>query len=694
MFIFNANTTITASDAILTKPVANAVHILKRDMKKVFGETGSADNQIILEKAAISDEPVINQNQVSFTKTALAPEAFLIDIADHITITAGDDLGFVYGLLYLSEHYLDIKPFWFWMDQQIPKKEPVAIEPCHYESPKPAVRYRGWFFNDEVLLMRWSINGDEWEPWRMAYETLLRCGGNMTIPGTDKNARRNRQLASDYGLWITHHHAEPLGAEMFVRRYPDLDPNFSEYSDLFFKLWEEAVIEQKDMKVIWNVGFRGQGDCPFWSMDSSGNYNTPEKQGELISKLMEKQTRIIEKYVENPVLCTNLYGEIMELYKDGHIHFDDNIIRIYADNGYGKMVTRRRDNHSVRVAALPSEEEAGDQIHHHNGIYYHVSFYDLQAANHITMLPNSVDFVNHELSEVMRRHADDYWIINCSNVRPHVYYLDAVRKKWFGREISDAAHSREFVKDYFEGTESIAENLLQRPSVMLSYGPNEDEHAGEQFYNENIRMIMTHLIRRRTDNISGLYWIVGDIPLQEQIKKLCDICRNGMDGLENYQKECEEISASLSGENKTLFDGTILLQAKLHSLCAKGMLLCETACDAYFAEEYKKAFLHFGYSAECYQAAADALRACEYGVWKGFYYNDCFADIKHTAYMVYKMMGVVREIGDNARHDKWYRDAVYSDSDRKVMTLLVNDNHMTDLELFQAFKAIEDCQPS
>ena len=59
-------------------------------------------------------------------------------------------------------------------------------------------------------MMKWKINGDKKEPWRMAFETLLRCGGNMTIPGTDKNSRLNRQMAADMGLWITHHHAEPL----------------------------------------------------------------------------------------------------------------------------------------------------------------------------------------------------------------------------------------------------------------------------------------------------------------------------------------------------------------------------------------------------------------------------------------------------------------------------------------------------
>ena len=210
---------------------------------KVFDENG---NDIHLKKDDTLDE-----------------ESYKIDIAENIVISAADDLGFVYALLKISEKYLDIKPFWFWLDQKIEKKDSVRIEKCKINSPKPKVKYRGWFFNDEVLMMKWKINGDKKEPWRMAFETLLRCGGNMTIPGTDKNSRLNRQMAADMGLWITHHHAEPLGAEIFARAYPGVEANFMEKSELFYKLWEDAVIEQKDCNVIWNLcyywcGFNGQ----------------------------------------------------------------------------------------------------------------------------------------------------------------------------------------------------------------------------------------------------------------------------------------------------------------------------------------------------------------------------------------------------------------------------------------------------
>lgn len=663
MFNFSCNTSIDYSALhVLTKPVIRAVHVLERDIRKAFLPSGQPQSYIYLREDA-----------------TLSEEAYTITITDSITITAGDDLGFVYGLYHLSETYLGVKPFWFFLDQKLTPAENLILLEKNYSSAKPIVRFRGWFFNDEVLLTHWSVQCDDVRPWEMAFEALLRCGGNMTIPGTDKISRKWRQLASDMGLWITHHHAEPLGAEMFTRAYPDKEPNFSEYADLFFRIWEEGIIEQKDYNVVWNLGFRGQGDCPFWSHDKSGNYNTPEKRGELISELIEKQKQLVLKHVDNPVFCTNLYGEVMELYNDGHIHLSEDIIKVYADNGYGKMVTRRRDNHCVRVAALPTNPS--DE----SGIYYHVSFYDLQAAGHLTTLPNSVDFVENTLEEVLEKGADSYWLINCSNVRPHAYYLDAVRKKWFGTHISDETHSQEFASDYYANAAGIAACLSGYAKATLAYGENDDEHAGEQFYNDNIRTLMNHLMCHRTDSIRAFRWLTGDAPLQEQLDVLFGICHSGEEKLENYYAQCLRVSETLSSSVKILFDDTILMQAGLHAYCLRGMLMCEKACKAYFEDDYLEAFLAFGQSAKLYEQANQLMRNSEHGIWKGFYANDCFADIKHTAYMIKKMMGHVRELGDNARHDKWYREAVYAIEDRQIMTQLVTDNHLTDDELWEAF---------
>ena len=86
---------------------------------------------------------------------------------------------------------------------------------------------------------------------------------------------------------------------MFARVYPDQAPSYLEHPDLFEELWEQAILAQKDHKVVWNVGFRGQGDRPFWSDDR--RFNTPEERGKLISRIMRRQCELIREYVANPV---------------------------------------------------------------------------------------------------------------------------------------------------------------------------------------------------------------------------------------------------------------------------------------------------------------------------------------------------------------------------------------------------------
>lgn len=687
----NKNSKIVGEDKLLTTPIRNAIKMLQRDLENVFYDTEATGAEILLktekiERGAISNNGLAGKqkhtNGYKDKEDFLLQEQYRIEVKENsITVFAYGDLGFIYGLLYISKQYLGVKPFWFWMEQKFVKQESIVINDTCVISEIPSVRLRGWFFNDEVLMMKWKYNDTKKAGWKMAFEALLRCGGNMVIPGTDKLSVQNRKLAADMGLWITHHHAEPLGAQMFVRAYPDMEANYLEHPQLFEKLWEEAVLAQKDCKVVWNVCFRGQGDMPFWSNDVTGQFDTEEKRGRMISAVIRRQCDIVRKYVKNPIFCTNLYGEIMELYEKGLIDLDTDVIKVRADNGYGKMVTRRRDNHAVRVSSMPDKEDKGLQ-----GIYYHVSFYDLQAANHITMLPNSVDFVDRELSAVLENGGGDFWIINCSNVKPHVYFLDAIRKKWFGKKVSDVQHSREFAADYFGGKEQIAACFAAYPKAMISYGAQEDEHMGEQFYTENIRILAHQFLVDRNQNCEALYWIAGDVSYTKQVEKLCKMCACGLERLSGLVEQCEKVQKLLGQETLQLFDGTIYLQARIHAFCARGMVLFGEAFEAFEAQEYARAFVLFGRSAECFDAADKAMRDSEHDVWEEFYLNECLADVKHTAYMVRKVMGHVREFGDNVRHDKWYREYCYAREDRKVFLLLVQDNHMTDWELYLAMK--------
>ncbi|MFC6658268.1 glycosyl hydrolase 115 family protein [Roseibium salinum] len=412
-FILNSETTL-CPPGNPSLPVQNALDIFARDFGKVFRTSLTFGG------------PERAQIQVGYdTGDELDdPESFAVRFDRHagrtvLKLIGKDDLGLVYGILHLSGTLLGVDPFWFWADREPVPRTEIRVPASDYASRPHRVRFRGWFINDEVCLIGWT---DHYPPprnvWAQVFETLLRLGGNLVIPGTDLPRNGGQaEVASQMGLYLTHHHAEPLGAEMFFRAFPESAASFERNGGLFEQLWQEAIERQKDRNVVWTLGFRGQGDCPFWEQDPE--YDTPERRGALISRAIRRQYDMLQAVIPGAPCLTYLYGEITELYRQGHITFPPGVAKIWSDNGYGRMVSRRQGNHSMRIPSLPQPDEDGP-----HGIYYHATFHDLQASSHLTMLPVSTVLLVDELETAFEAGADDVLLINCGNVRPHVFTLD------------------------------------------------------------------------------------------------------------------------------------------------------------------------------------------------------------------------------------------------------------------------------
>ena len=507
----------------------------------------------------------------------------------------------------------------------------------------------------------------------------------MVIPGTDKNSRKYRKLASDMGLYITHHHAEPLGAEMFARAYPGLDASYDTHGDKFRKLWEEGIEDQKDLNVVWNLGFRGQGDHPFWDDDPA--YDTPEARGELMGKLIRVQYDMVREKLPDAMCCTNLYGETMELYQQGYLKLPDDVIKIWADNGFGKMVTRRQWNHNPRIPALPEKDDPGE-----NGIYYHVSFYDLQAANHITMLQNAPEFIERELTNTVEHGCTDYWIINSSNVKPHVYYLDFIAHMWRNGSVDIGEHRKEYGKTYYgaENAELIAGCLKAYHEAAVLYGPNEDDHAGDQFSTHVGRMLVSRYMKGTRDASEDLLWLTDVGTLKEQVLVYEEICRKGSGNYRKYLDACEAADAQIRGNAaRRLFRDSLMLHGQIHYHCFTGAYLICRSLLAAMEEDYRKAFFYGGMAREEYLAADHAMRAREHGKWGGFYANECLTDVKQSAWVLKGYMSYVRNLGDGPDFHDWQRELTYSEDDRRISLILMTENHLPDEDIYGLMKKRE-----
>ena len=241
-FLLSLDTQIEADRTI--PAIDNSCRILKRDMLETL--TGSGPGNVI----RMTLDPDVGDERYRAEVTA-----------DEITLTYGGIPGAVYALLSVSERCLGIKPLGWWNGLRPEKKEYRRIPLQKWESPSYAVQYRCWFINDEVLLDGWKDTmSDRLEVWRRIFETLLRCGGNMVIPGTDRaqDGDTLRSLALDMGLMLGQEHTQLLGARMFSRVWPNLVPSYRLYPERFEALWREAAVKYAGARLVWSVGFRGQ----------------------------------------------------------------------------------------------------------------------------------------------------------------------------------------------------------------------------------------------------------------------------------------------------------------------------------------------------------------------------------------------------------------------------------------------------
>ena len=630
-FVVSRSTRIAADETNAT--LRHGVDILRRDMNDILTGTGP-ENDIRL---------VID--------AALPPESFIAEVSENdLLLRCGDDLGGMYALLSVSER-LGVKPLGWWMGLKPEKKSTVEI-PCQgWGSPEYKVRFRGWFINDEVLFSGWhSEENARAEVWERVFETILRCGGNMVIPGTDRgfDGAVLNEMALERGLWLTQHHTELLGAKMFARVYPDLQPSYTLYPEKYEALWQEAIDRYAGRRVVWAVGFRGQGDRAFWEDDSA--VDTDQKRGAFIASVMHRQMEMVRAKDPNAYFCTNLYGEMMALYRHGQMNVPEDVIKLWGDNGFGKMVSRRQNNDNPRTDAMPAADEPGD-----NGIYYHVSFYDLQAANHITPLQNPPQMIADELKTVLGCGANTLWNINVGSVYPHAFFLDLVSHMWKTGEYSVRDAAREFALQYY-GSETVAPLMTAYGESAVFYGPHADDRAGDQYYHWPLRALAHALLRGETEKpVDSLRWAADEASFPEQVRKLAGVVKPGIDSWKQYVRHARSAIEKLEDTDPAAADrlrDREFLYGLIHQTGCEGLYAFCQACVHTVNGDDLQAYLWTDKALQCHREALAAMNQVR-GRFAHIYRNDCFAGVSLTIQVLESVRAWLRIRGDGEYLFKW-----------------------------------------
>ena len=642
-FVLSLSTRIIADESI--QPIWNGAEILRRDMGDTLSEKGKENTIRVVMDSSLPAE--------SFRAKATE---------DEILLSCGDDLGAMYALLSISEKALHIKPLDWWMGI-LPKRQGTAkISAGEWKSPEYKVRYRSWFINDEVLFTGWHMEESlRYTVWKRAFETILRCGGNMVIPGTDReyDSRVLNKIALEMGLWLTQHHTEILGSRMFARVYPELTPSYTLYPEKYEALWQEAIDLYAGRRVVWCIGFRGQGDHAFWD-DDDGGFDTDEKRGAFISSVMLRQMELTRKKDPNAVFSTNLYGELMVLYRQGYLEVPDDVIRIWGDNGFGTMVSRRQENLNPRADAMPGEHEPGS-----HGIYFHISFYDLQAANHITMLQIPPQMIVDELKRVMSRNAHTLWNINVGSMKPHLFMLDLVSRMWRDGDCDPNEAARQFALDYY-GSEAAFEAFLAYSKSAVSYGPHADDLAGDQYYHWPLRALARALLRGEWDEpVSSMIWAAGNQPFPQQAKAFANAVKPGLQSWKKYVRLCDEIAFGLPDDAANRLRENMRLQGIIHLYGCEGLFaFCQCCLHAVKGHDLQ-AYL---WADKALQANRRALREMEEtsGRFAHIYQNDCFVGVRVTVKVLEGVRAYLRIRGDSERLFDWEKQYLIPKEETRV----------------------------
>ena len=417
---------LVSADIVLKNGAAEAVRLaaqdLQRDLRRISGKVEGFDiSERSLGKSAIFIDTVVGGES----------EFYTVCVDDNsVRITGSDALGTVFGIYAFSTKCLGVLPMYRWVDIFPESRESMELLPQTFSSAKRPVRFRGWFINDEDLLTDFRGGaGKRYIDYKfydkvirtdvidMVLETALRMEINLIIPSSfvDIDNPPERDLVEAVvrrGMYITHHHTEPVGVSFFTaenylkkRGLEGEAVSFVTNRERMEEIWRYYVEKWAvyGEHVVWQLGLRGKADRAVWQHDPSVP-DSASVRGAIISDAIATQHRIIAEALgrDDFYSTATLWMEGAELYGKGYLTVPKNTVIIFSDIGFSQMfgddffVTKRNEKDLY-------------------GIYYHVGY--MQEGPHLV---EGCDL--HKMTFSYRQAYNQgslfYSILNVSNLRP------------------------------------------------------------------------------------------------------------------------------------------------------------------------------------------------------------------------------------------------------------------------------------
>lgn len=404
--------------------VNKAALLLQDDIQRITGQRLPVLNSLpkiaiqhLIIIGSLDKSPLVRQlakaNRIPANRIEGKWESFLLKtirapfpgVGDALVIAGSDRRGTAYGVFDLSKT-LGISPWYWWADVPAPKSSELYFNSTEKVVAPPAVKYRGFFINDEApALSGWvhekygNLNHAFYEK---VFELLLRLKANYLWPAMWGNAfndddKFNPVLADRYGIVMgTSHHEPMLRAQQEWKRYGSGSWDYSTNASVLDSFWQKGIENMGHHESIVTVGMRGDGDKP---MEEGSNIA-------LLENIVGKQRGIISKITGKAPSATPqswaLYKEVQDYYDKG-MRVPDDITLLLCDDNWG----------NVRKLPSPGDSPRSGGY----GMYYHFDYVG-GPRNYKWINTNPISRVWEEMHLTKEYGADQIWIVNIGDIKP------------------------------------------------------------------------------------------------------------------------------------------------------------------------------------------------------------------------------------------------------------------------------------
>ncbi|MFV2120067.1 glycosyl hydrolase 115 family protein, partial [Streptomyces sp. Act-28] len=356
-----------------------------------------------------------------------------------LVVAGSDQRGTIFGAYEVSRQ-IGVSPWHFWDDVPPHRHDELYVLPGRHTQGTPAVKYRGFFVNDEnPALGAWAPahfgpglapgypNGFNSRFWEKVFEVMLRLKANYLWPAVWGRAfaeddPENHATAKRYGIVMGTSHEAPMmrGIEEWNRHavaaqrdaagnitVPGHDPyggtgewSYRRNRAAIEAYWRDGVrrMVEQDFEGVVTLGMRGNGDV-----------GLPDGDGiELMESIIAAQRRILaeeagaDRLTRIPQVQT-LYKEVQRYWDEG-LRPPEDVTVIFCDDNWGNM----------RKLPDPSKEPRAGGY----GLYYHFDYVG-GGRNYKWVDTTNLASTWEQLHLAHAYGVDRLWVVNVGDMKNH-----------------------------------------------------------------------------------------------------------------------------------------------------------------------------------------------------------------------------------------------------------------------------------